>query len=230
MQSILALALAAVGLLVGAGSLLAEEDAPKPDGAAPRGSARPHDAPLPRADAKDGEDHRPGGDARPDGPRPMGPPPLRVLEQLGLSDEQKTKVREIVDAAHKAAEGKDPRERGEVIGKAWEEIVKTVLTDEQRTKMEQIRRQPPHAGPRPGPGAGPFAALDLTPEQREKIRAIMDAAHRKVIEEVLTPEQRKKMEQRRVDGPREFKRAPEGAGSADRPRDGADRRGGKDQD
>ena len=149
---------------------------------------------------------------------PGGMMGARAMEQLGLTDEQKKKAKEITDAAMEAAKGKSFQERGEIMRKARDQINKEVLTDEQRKKLESLRPQ--------GPGGfggrfDPYAGLDLTDAQKEQVkkindearekaskaegfearREVMQAARKKITDEVLTDAQRKKLEERRQRGP-----------------------------
>lgn len=128
----------------------------------------------------------------------------RLGEELGLTDEQKTAIRVIMEEEMPAA-----RER-------IEERVAGVLTAEQQSALEELKADRP-AQPRKGKGrsmrgpggpGGPGArlermaeALELTDDQQTAIREIFaEAAPEKraevqeKIKTVLTPEQQEKME------------------------------------
>jgi len=107
---------------------------------------------------------------RPDGPppgegRPGGPGGgavrermAKMAEELGLSDEQKTKLQEFMKSqADKRQELRDatPEERQEKAKAMREEMnkkMKEILTPEQYTKWEKLRPAP---GQRPGGPGGP---------------------------------------------------------------------------
>ncbi len=159
-----------------------------------------------------------------------GGPPMRLLRALELTDEQKTKVRETMEAAREAARKAEPGERRGAFEAAWKSVVDNVLTDAQRAKLEELKKNAPK---RRGPDGGPHA-LDLTEDQKAQIREIMQdarakmkdadgrearreifmAARKQIADEVLTPEQREKArkfrerrgERRGQDGPRRGRR------------------------
>lgn len=151
----------------------------------------------------------------------------RGFAALDLTEEQQTAIAEIRENARADAEAAEtPEARCEIMQTAHEEV-KSVLTDEQIDKLEQLRPRTPWGpgrgrvgiGPR-GPYAGPdgpLAALDLTDEQKTAIEAIreqartdaeaaetrqarqeiMQTAHEEVLS-VLTDEQVEKLEQWRA--------------------------------
>jgi Spy/CpxP family protein refolding chaperone len=143
------------------------------------------------------------------GPGGPGMGPAALLERVGLTDDQKAKAKAIMDAAEEASKGKTPEESADLHRKAFDQITKEVLTDQQRAKLEEFRR----AGGR-GPGAM-FEGLNLTEEQKAKAEAIMAEARKKgeaspdarreifgeamkkVSDEVLNDAQRKQLEERR---------------------------------
>lgn len=156
-------------------------------------------------------------DAAPDGGPGRGRPPGGMrndpLKELNLTDEQKAKVKEIMEKARKDAE--------EIMKAAREKIAKEVLTDEQREKFAKM-------GPA-GPHGAAMKELGLSDEQRAKIKEIMEkaredaeaadeprekhkimqAAHEKVMKDVLTDEQREKFKKIRPPHP---PGAPDGGG------------------
>lgn len=114
---------------------------------------------------------------------------LAAIRRLDLTEEQKAQIKEILDAARaEAKEAEGPKAK--IFEAAFKKIRTEVLTDEQRKKLAQMRK---HFRP----GQGPFAGLDLTDEQRQEIRAIMEKARKKIHDEVLTDEQREKLKRRR---------------------------------
>ena len=126
--------------------------------------------------------------------------PGEMFAGLNLTDEQKAQVKEILDAAHEKAKAADtPEAKRDIMKAAHEKIRNTVLTEEQRKKMDEKRAD------QAGGGKGPFGAglmerlekLNLTADQKEKVRAILEDAHKKIINEVLTPEQRDQLTENR---------------------------------
>jgi len=118
--------------------------------------------------------------------------------KLGLTDKQKAKAKDIrVKAKAKADKTDDPAAKAKIMREAWESIRKDVLTDKQRKQLAAARKK----------FAGPFAGLNLTEEQRKKIKAIHEEQRKKFkatreetkkkVNAVLTSEQRKKMEEMR---------------------------------
>ena len=172
-----------------------------------------------------GRGDRPGGAAM----------SLAMLRRLDLTAEQQEKVKGIMAAVREGAKDRDARGTGEAYREAMQKIVKEVLTDEQRTKLETLRTETPRRG-----AVGMFAGLDLTEEQQKQIREIQRSIREKVtaaegreakrevytkmqkeMEAVLTPEQREKLDQRRKEMREKLKRD-----RGERPREG---RRAKDQ-
>tara|TARA_R110002073_G_C9253226_1_gene562745 strand:+ start:161 stop:604 length:444 start_codon:yes stop_codon:yes gene_type:complete len=105
----------------------------------------------------------------------------RMENKLGLSDEQKQKMREIRES-----------------GGSMEEM-RAVLTPEQQAQAAQLRKE--HKG---GRGAQMQQALGLTEQQMAEIQKIrQDGGSREDIRAVLTSEQQSKLEAMR--GSREGK-------------------------
>ena len=104
-------------------------------------------------------DGPPPGEGRP-GPRGEAPREriAKMAEELGLSDEQKTKIQEFMKSqADKRQELRDatPEERREKAKEMRDELdkkMKEVLTADQYTKWEKLRPAP---GQRPGGPGGP---------------------------------------------------------------------------
>ncbi|NEU71030.1 P pilus assembly/Cpx signaling pathway, periplasmic inhibitor/zinc-resistance associated protein [Hassallia byssoidea VB512170] len=100
------------------------------------------------------------------------------FERLGLSDEQKTKIQEIRRNSKAQMEG--------------------ILTPEQKQQLQaakqarqgQPRQQTPQ-GQRPKRG---FASLNLTEEQKTKMREIRES-EKNQIQAILTPEQQQQLKQ-----------------------------------
>ncbi|MCD6303943.1 MAG: Spy/CpxP family protein refolding chaperone, partial [Planctomycetes bacterium] len=160
-----------------------------------------------------------------------------LLRRLDLTEDQRAKVKEIMSAAREAAKDKQGPDRAEIYRDAGEKVVKEVLTDAQRAKLAELRRAGPGRGPSagaPGGSRGMFAGLDLTDDQKAKIREIMTDARekakaasdpsakketfrdamKKIAEEVLTPEQREKLQKQREERRRRFQNRPGRGGKA----------------
>ena len=170
--------------------------------------------------------------------RPQGGPGRRGMPDLGLSDEQKTKMAAIrKDAMAKVKDAK-PEDR-KAIFEQMKKDIEAILTEEQIEKFKKAR-QGRHRG-RGMPDIG------LTDEQKEKAAAIRKDAMAKIkdakgedrkaliekmkkdIHALFTEEQLKKLEElkkAREDGPRD-----KGKGRGDRKgRKGGDRKGRKGGD
>jgi len=137
----------------------------------------------------------------------------QMAERLGLSAEQRGEMRAILKAAQEQAQNAPDREaKAKILREAMEKIKATVLGDEQRRKWDDVRES---AGERARERAGEmFDRLGLSPEQKESVKSIMQAAREeaqkatdreakaKIIREaiekvrstVLTEDQRKKLE------------------------------------
>jgi Spy/CpxP family protein refolding chaperone len=63
----------------------------------------------------------------------------QLLKDLDLSDDQKTKIRQIVADARKKSEGADPQTRRANMRAAFDEIETSVLTPAQRVKFDKER-------------------------------------------------------------------------------------------
>lgn len=141
-----------------------------------------------------------------------------LMGQLDLTETQRASVREINTAAREETQKAESLlARAEVQKKAWDKIVKEVLTDEQRAKLEKLQKElaAPASAPA-GRGRAMFEGLGLTAEQQAKVNEIMEAARKKgadagtpearreafqaarkeIAEKVLNEEQRKKYEER----------------------------------
>jgi Spy/CpxP family protein refolding chaperone len=143
-----------------------------------------------------------------------------MFERAGLTPEQKEAVKAIMQPAREAAEKAADREaKAKIMREAIEKVRTTVLTDDQRKKLEAVRE----GG---GPGGESIAErvkehlarlterLGLTPVQQEAAMEILKAAHgemqnaadvqakakimrdamEKIRTTILTDDQRKKFE------------------------------------
>ncbi len=148
--------------------------------------------------------------------------PWAIFARLKLTDEQRGEMKEILDAAReKAKDVEDPQKRRGIMLEACGKVKQDVLTDEQREKLGKMWKHRAQGERRWGEGHGSadrgmFRSLDLTDEQREAIREIMEAAREKISNEVLTAEQRKKLQELREKGSRWQGRQCEGKSSEGR--------------
>ncbi|MEJ1932746.1 P pilus assembly/Cpx signaling pathway, periplasmic inhibitor/zinc-resistance associated protein [Nostoc sp. NIES-2111] len=99
-------------------------------------------------------------------------------ESLGLSNEQKARIKQIMDNSRTQIEA--------------------VFTPEQKAKLEaarQARQAQRQQGQRPQAGRrGNVADLNLTQDQKNRIKSIRQSSKQQ-IEAVLTPEQRAKLQE-----------------------------------
>jgi len=113
----------------------------------------------------------------------------RGFAALDLTKEQQTAIAEIRENARAEAQAAETPEARQEIMQAAHEEVKSVLTDEQIEKLEQLSRGMPRGRGGPGKGHmgigprgpyagpdGPLAALDLTEEQEAAIADIRENA------------------------------------------------------
>lgn len=122
-----------------------------------------------------------------------------MMGGLNLTDKQKEQIKEIMTTAKADAEkATTPEAKRDIFKAAREKINKDVLTPEQAAKVKAMHGR---HGMR---GEGPFAKLNLTDDQKAKIKAIREDAQAKIkpiredehakVLNVLTPEQRKQLE------------------------------------
>jgi Spy/CpxP family protein refolding chaperone len=149
-----------------------------------------------------------------------------MFERAGLTPEQKEAVKAIMQPAREAAEKATDREaKAKILREAIEKVRTTVLTDDQRKKLDAAREDR-------GPGGEGIAErvkehlarlterLGLTPVQQEAAMEILKAAHgemqnaadvqakakimrdamEKIRTTILTDDQRKKFEVDREEG------------------------------
>ncbi|MCY2925159.1 MAG: hypothetical protein NT031_06915 [Planctomycetota bacterium] len=136
---------------------------------------------------------------------------MSMAERLGLSDEQRVKVKALIAAAEVSVQKASvPADRHKIWMDAFEDIQKNVLTPEQRSRLSA---QPMAA--RPGAGlASMLMTVGLSKDQEQKIGAMISEAEAKganaktsdekhliwltaledIKKSVLTEEQRKKLE------------------------------------
>lgn len=97
---------------------------------------------------------RPGG-----GPGQRGDMLKKMAEELGLSEEQKTKLQEVFKSQREAMKDLSPEERREKMKESRDAMsakVKEILTAEQYAKWEKIRDERRPGGPSgPGNEGGP---------------------------------------------------------------------------
>ena len=149
-------------------------------------------------------------------------PAMRMLEHLDLTDGQKEQLQALREKHREAM--REQRETMAAMGKEQREAVMNILTDEQQETMKEMRSKRGkffgqrgwggkgrHDMRRGGKdhdmrrgGQGAFSRLDLTDEQKEQLvelrkeqRTEMRESrqkHRTALENVLTDEQREKLE------------------------------------
>jgi hypothetical protein len=157
-------------------------------------------------------------------PQPKGRPqprggmaenPFHQLANLNLSQEQVGKIAQIMDAA-RSAKDKDKSGKAEnPDSQAWQRIVKEVLTDQQRARLEASRTEAAHRRM----ALAIIGGLELTEEQMTKVDAIWKQAYEaaakkpqdrmeiyskaqeKIVAEVLTDAQRKDLDAGRGGAP-----------------------------
>ena len=126
---------------------------------------------------------------------------IEATKKLELTPDKQGKLTGIVRTADSDAKLKtDDAEKVTVYRDATTKVME-LLTDEQKTKLQQVQRQ--------AQMADMFRGLNTTPEQDKKIQEILDAAAadagnrqamrdamQKITQEVLTPEQRTQMQER----------------------------------
>ena len=126
---------------------------------------------------------------------------VEATKKLELTPDQQGKLTGIVKTADSDAKLKtDDAEKVTVYQEATTKVM-ALLTDEQKTKLQQVQRK--------AQMADMFRGLNTTPEQDKKIQEILDAAAadagnrqamrdamQKITDEVLTPEQRTQMQER----------------------------------
>ena len=141
-------------------------------------------------------------------------PAMRMLEHLDLTDEQKEQLQALHEKHREAM--REQRETMAAMGKEQREAVMNILTDEQQEAMKEMRSKRGKFFDQRGwggkgrhdmrrGGKGAFSRLDLTDEQKDQLvelrkeqRTEMRESrqkHRTALENVLTDEQREKLEE-----------------------------------
>ena len=107
------------------------------------------------------------------------------LDQLNLTDDQKKKIDEIYKDAADELKNADKGDR-QAMGKIMRDLrekVGGVLTEEQKTKLQQMR-----GGPGGGPGSpidrlqGALDKADLSDDQKAKLKPVLEEARKKFTE------------------------------------------------
>jgi Spy/CpxP family protein refolding chaperone len=105
----------------------------------------------------------------------------RLTEKLNLTPDQQAQMKTILDKAKAdAANATDAQTRHQIWKDAWANIKTNVLTDQQRTQLAQTHRAghgrwAHHKGWGRG-REGVFQSLNLSPDQKAQVKAIMDQA------------------------------------------------------
>lgn len=85
--------------------------------------------------------------------------PAAIYSKLDLTDAQTAQVKDILDQAKKdQAAAADKKAKGEIMKAANEKIRTTVLTDEQRTKLDEMKKDMKKHGAHSKPAADAPAA------------------------------------------------------------------------
>ena len=132
-----------------------------------------------------------------------------MLERLDLSDAQEEQLQALRKEQREAM--REQRETMAAMGKEQREAVMNILTEEQQETLKEMRgkffdrrggKGRHHAG---RGGMGAFSRLDLTDEQKEQVKELRTEQrseiretrqkHRTALENVLTEEQREKLEE-----------------------------------
>ena len=134
---------------------------------------------------------------------PTPPPPFYLLRRLALTDKQRARIKTVRDAAILAGV-KEGKTKGDLMRKAWDQIVKEVLTEKDRKKLAELKKASRRRVIR-----AMLGGVKLTEQQHGKIDKIWEAArkeiskhpearidivrgmYKEILEKVLTPEQRK---------------------------------------
>jgi len=150
--------------------------------------------------------------------------PFHMLTGLNLTQPQISQISQIMDEARAGMKGKtagdanSPSAMAEMANfesKAWQRIIKEVLTPEQRKKLEAARTEAAHRRM----ALAILGGIELTPDQQDKVDAIWKKAYEdatkkpdkrmdiysdaqdKIIDEVLTDRQREQLKENRRGAP-----------------------------
>lgn len=121
----------------------------------------------------------------------------RLAQQLNLTDQQKQQLEPIMTAF---------RDKMQAHRQNMHNRFESVLTAEQRAQLEQMKAERGQGkGPRRGGPGGPFAALNLTDEQKTQMKSLREQGRtemqaefeqmRAQVNAVLTPEQQAQLQQ-----------------------------------
>ena len=129
-----------------------------------------------------------------------------MLERLDLTDEQKEQLQALRKEQRESM--REQRETMAAMGEEQREAVMNILTEEQQETLEEMRGRRGKFFDRRG-GMGAFSRLDLTDEQKEQVKELRTEQrseiretrqkHRTALENVLTEEQREKLEEMKDD-------------------------------
>ncbi|MGV3722898.1 MAG: Spy/CpxP family protein refolding chaperone [Actinomycetota bacterium] len=104
--------------------------------------------------------------------------PAAIITRLALTDEQKAKVQAAADALkaeNQAAQAlttpKEKRQAGKAARDKYAAAVKSALTPDQQTRLDAMLAEAKQF-PELGPQAGQMAGLNLTDEQKAKVKEI----------------------------------------------------------
>jgi Spy/CpxP family protein refolding chaperone len=101
-------------------------------------------------------------------------------EKLGLTPDQRGQIAAIMkDAREQAKAAADPAAKKAAFTAAFEKVKTTVLTENQRKKIEELRAAPGFSAHARMHRAANF--LGLTPDQRAAAKAIFKAAHEAAV-------------------------------------------------
>jgi Spy/CpxP family protein refolding chaperone len=156
------------------------------------------------------------------GPRrkqPMPDNPFHLLAGLKLTPEQISRISQIMDESRTAGKdkaGKDkPSEAASIESKAWQRIIKEVLTADQQKQLAERRTEATHRRM----ALAMLGGLELAPEQMDRVDAIWKQAYNeavkkpaermeiyskaadKIVTDVLTDQQRKQLNENRKGAP-----------------------------
>lgn len=115
----------------------------------------------------------------------------QMMDKLDLTDEQKSKMKDIHAETRKKLEAAETRQaKGEILRESMKKM-EEVLTPEQ---LEKLKKMAHRKGPGRGKGMG-MMGLDLTKEQQDKAREIHQK-YRKQLAEAKTQEARKEIREK----------------------------------
>lgn len=132
-------------------------------------------------------------------PMPIPSPRFYLLNRLDLTAKQRAEIEKII----KAAESKNPETKRKQLRQAWDRIVKEVLTEKDRRRLEEQKKASRRRVIR-----SMFKGIELTEKQYEAIEQVFEGVRKKaaenpddrmasfqaglkeILENVLTPEQR----------------------------------------